>query len=541
MRAAGDDTPTLPEDPAALRTLLLETLAKYDTLNAKLGSIAAERDALAARNEQLHHLLLKLQRRQFGRKSEQLPEEQLLFAFEEIEATLAENAAGAGKQSPVLRDRQRKRRRAGRGRLPAHLPRVEQVLAPEAAACPCCRGPLVEIGVDAAERLDVIPAQFRVLVTRRPKLACRACPGVVLQAPAPARLVEGGMPSEATVAHVLVSRYADHLPLYRQAQILARQGIEIGREILADWTGTAALEIVPVVRRMHEILLASPRLFADETTMPVLDPGRGQVKKGFAWAIARDDRPWGGTDPPAVVFHYAPGRGAKHPKALLAGYQGILQCDGYAAYKTLAAANDQITLAFCWSHVRREFIELAKGKTAPIAEETLQRIAALYAIEAEVRGKPPEIRQAVRQTTSKPLVEDLLTWFSAQLARLPGGSPTAKAIRYALNHRDGLVRFLDDGRIELDNNVAERAIRPLVLSRKNALFASGDGGGARWAAVASLIETCKLNGVDPQRYFTDLLTRLVNGWPNSRIDELMPWCWAAAETTPPSSQEAKGS
>jgi transposase len=541
MRAAGDDTPTLPEDPAALRTLLLEALAKYDTLNAKLGSIAAERDALAARNEQLHHLLLKLQRRQFGRKSEQLPEDQLLFAFEEIEATLAENAAGAGKQSPVLRDRQRKRRRAGRGRLPAHLPRVEVVLAPEAAACPCCQGPLVEIGVDAAERLDVIPAQFRVLVTRRPKLACRACPGVVLQAPAPARLVEGGMPSEATVAHVLVSRYADHLPLYRQAQILARQGIEIGREILADWTGTAALEIVPVVRRMHEILLASPRLFADETTMPVLDPGRGQVKKGFAWAIARDDRPWGGTDPPAVVFHYAPGRGAKHPKALLAGYQGILQCDGYAAYKTLAAANDQITLAFCWSHVRREFIELAKGKTAPIAGETLQRIAALYAIEAEVRGKPPEIRQAVRQTTSKPLVEDLLTWFSAQLARLPGGSPTAKAIRYALNHRDGLVRFLDDGRIELDNNVAERAIRPLVLSRKNALFASGDGGGARWAAVASLIETCKLNGVDPQRYFTDLLTRLVNGWPNSRIDELMPWCWAAAETTPPSSQEAKGS
>jgi transposase len=541
MRAAGDDTPTLPEDPAALRTLLLETLAKYDTPNARLGSIAAERDALAARNERLHHLLLKLQRRQFGRKSEQLPEEQLLFAFEEIEATLAENAAGAGKQSPVLRDRQRKRRRAGRGRLPAHLPRVEVVLAPEAAACPCCQGPLVEIGVDAAERLDVIPAQFRVLVTRRPKLACRACPGVVLQAPAPARLVEGGMPSEATVAHVLVSRYADHLPLYRQAQILARQGIEIGREILADWTGTAALEIVPVVRRMHEILLASPRLFADETTMPVLDPGRGQVKKGFAWAIARDDRPWGGTDPPAVVFHYAPGRGAKHPKALLAGYQGILQCDGYAAYKTLAAANDQITLAFCWSHVRREFIELAKGKTAPIAEETLQRIAALYAIEAEVRGKPPEIRQAVRQTTSKPLVEDLLTWFSAQLARLPGGSPTAKAIRYALNHRDGLVRFLDDGRIELDNNVAERAIRPLVLSRKNALFASGDGGGARWAAVASLIETCKLNGVDPQRYFTDLLTRLVNGWPNSRIDELMPWCWAAAETTPPSSQEAKGS
>ena len=540
MRAADNDTPTLPEDPAALRVLLLETLAKVDTLSSRYVDISAERDALAEQNEHLRHLLAKLQRRQFGRKSEQLTGEQLQFAFEEIEATLAENAAEAGKQSPALRDQQKKRRRADRGRLPAHLPRIEQVLAPEATACPCCQGPLVEIGVDAAERLDVIPAQFRVIVTKRPKLACRACPGVVLQAAAPARLIEGGMPTEATVAHVLVARYADHLPLYRQAQILARQGIEIGRAILADWTGTAAREIVPVVRRMHEILLASPRLFADETTMPVLDPGRGQTKKGFAWAIARDDRPWGGTDPPAVVFHYAPGRGAKHPKALLADYQGILQCDGYSAYKTLAAANDGITLAFCWSHVRREFVELAKGKTAPIAAETLQRIAALYAIEAEIRGEPPEIRHAVRQARSKPLVEALFTWLEAQLARLPGGSPTAQAIRYALNHRNGLVRFLDDGRIEPGTNVVERAIRPLVLSRKNALFASGDDGGARWSAIASLVETCKLNGVDPLRYFTDLLTRLVNGWPNSRIDELMPWRWAKSENPPPSTADDKG-
>jgi len=520
MRAAGDDTPSLPDEPEALRALLLETRALVDTL-------VAERDALVERNERLHHLLLKLKRRQFGAKSERLPEEQLLFAFEEIEATLAGNAAEAGKVSPTLRDNQATRRRAGRGRLPAHLPRVEVVLAPEATACPCCHGPLVEIGTDAAERLDVIPVQFRVVVTKRPKLACRACSGVVLQAPAPARLIEGGVPTEATVAHVLVSRYADHLPLYRQSQILARQGIEIGREVLADWAGTAASEIMPVVRRMREILLASPRLFADETTMPVLDPGRGRTKKGYAWAIARDDRPWGGTDPPAVVFHYAPGRGAEHVKALLAGYRGILQCDGYGAYKALAASGDGITLAFCWSHVRREFIELAKGKAAPVATETLQRIAALYAIEAEMRGKPPDIRRAVRQERSRPLVEDLFVWLSAQLARLPGSSPTAQAIRYALNHRDGLARFLEDGRIELDTNTVERAIRPICLSRKNALFASGNDGGARWAAVASLVETCKLNGADPQRYFAEVLTRLVNGWPNSRIDELMPWCWAA--------------
>ena len=263
--------------------------------------------------------------------------------------------------------------------------------------------------------------------------------------------------------------------------------------------------------------------------MPVLEPGRGRTKTGYAWAIARDDRPWGGAAPPAVVFHYAPGRGAVHAQALLAGYRGILQCDGYVAYKGLAAPAG-VTLAFCWSHVRRGFYDLARKNTAPIATEALQRIAALYALDAEIRGNPAEQRQAVRQARSRPLVEDLFAWFEAQLARLPRSSPTAEAIRYALNHRDGLCRFLEDGRIELDTNTVERAIRPLVLSRKNALFASGDDGGSRWAAMASLIETCKLNGVNPQLYFTDLLTRLVNGWPNSRIDELMPWHWATATT-----------
>jgi transposase len=528
MRETSNPTWSLPDDPAALRALLLAAWAERDGVVAERDSLTAERDALAARNERLQHLLRKLQRMQFGRRSERLPEDQLQFAFEEVEASLAGTEAEAEKRSPELRKQRAIRRRAGRGRLPAHLPRIEQVLMPEDTACPCCQGKMVEIGCDTAERFDVIPAQFRVLVTKRPKLACRACAGVVLQAAAPARLVEGGMPTEATVAHVLVSRYADHLPLYRQAQILARQGIEIGREVLAGWVGTAAVEIRPVVARLREILLASPRLFADETTMPVLDPGRDQTKKGFAWAIARDDRPWSGTGPPAVLFHYAPGRGAQHAKALLAGYRGILQCDGYVAYKGLAAP-EGVTLAFCWSHVRRGFYDLARQKTAPIAAEALQRFAALYAVDADIRGKPPEVRQAVRQTKSRPLVEDLFAWFEMQLARLPRASPTAEAIRYALNHRDGLVRFLEDGRIELDTNTVERAIRPLVLSRKNALFASGDDGGARWAAVASLVETCKLNGVNPQRYFTDLLTRLVNGWPNSRIDELMPWCWATAD------------
>jgi transposase len=528
MRVAAADMQSLPEEPAALRALLLSALAERDSLAAERDSLVAERDTLAERNERLHHLLQKLRRMQFGPRSERLADDQLQFAFEEVEAAIASGEAEAEQRSPDLRKQNTARRRKGRGRLPAHLPRIEQVLMPESMACPCCQGAMVEIGCDSADRFDVIPLQFRVLVTKRPKFACRACPGVVVQAPAPARLIEGGMPTEAAVAHVAVARYADHMPLYRQAQALARQGIEIGRDVLAGWMGAAAFAIRPVVVRLREILRGSVRLFADETTMPVLDPGRGKTKKGYAWAIARNDRPWGGTDPPAVVFHYAPGRGAEHARDLLAGYTGLLQCDGYAAYKSLAAPRDgqpTATLVYCWAHVRREFYDLAKGKAAPIAEQALRRIAALYAIEETIRGKPPETRLAARQARSKPLVTELFAWLDVQLARVPGGSPTAQAIRYALNHRDGLERFLEDGRAEIDSNTVERAIRPLVLSRKNALFASGDDGGRRWADMASLIETCKMNGVNPQRYLSDLLTRLVDGWPKSRIDELMPWCW----------------
>jgi len=266
----------------------------------------------------------------------------------------------------------------------------------------------------------------------------------------------------------------------------------------------------------------------------VLDPGRGRTRTGYFWTVARDDRPWGGADPPAVVYSYAPGRGQEHNDRLLGNYRGILQCDGYATYKKLAGperGKDAVTLVFCWSHVRRGFYDLAKAGTAPIATEALARIAALYRVEAEVRGKTAADRLAARQAKSQPLVADLRTWFEAQVATLPGRGPTAGAIRYALNHWDGLERFLDDGRIELDNNSVERAIRPIKLSRKNALFAGSDEGGANWAHVASLVETCKLNGVNPQAYLTDLLTRLVHGWPQARIDELMPWMWATAKAS----------
>jgi transposase len=283
-----------------------------------------------------------------------------------------------------------------------------------------------------------------------------------------------------------------------------------------------------VVAQLREMLLGSTRIFADETVVPVLDPGRGRTKQGYFWTIARDDRPWGGSQPPAVVYSYAPGRGHTHANALLGGYRGILQCDGYAAYKKFGgskSAEPSVTLAFCWSHVRRGFYDLAKTK-APIAVEALQRIAALYEIEARIRGHDAAERLTVRRAESKPLVAELRVWFEAQIAKLPARGPTAEAIRYALNHWVGLERFLEDGRIELDTNSVERAMRPIALSRKNSLFAGSDEGAEHWACLASLVETCKLNRVNPQVYFTDLLTRLVNGWPQNSIDELMPWHWA---------------
>ena len=316
--------------------------------------------------------------------------------------------------------------------------------------------------------------------------------------------------------------------------------MDLDRSTLAFWVGYAAAELAPMVARLRELVLASARVFADETTVPVLDPGRGRTKTGCFWTVARDDRPlpalltslrgiasrWGGTDPPAVVYSYAPGRGQAHNDRLLGAYRGILQCDGYATYKKLAAAKSSapgVTLVFCWSHVRRGFYDQARTGTSPVATEALARIAALYRIEADIRGKDAAHRLAVRRARSQPLVAELRTWFQARLATLPARGPTAQAIGYALNHWDGLARFLHDGRVELDTNTVERAMRPVALSRNNALFAGSDEGGASWAAVASLVETCKLNGVEPQRYLADTLTRLVNGWPQARIDELMPW------------------
>jgi transposase len=497
---------TLPDDPGTLKAMLL-----------------AER----ARAERLEQIIKELQRHRFGRRAETLPEDQLLLGLEEVEQATASSEAAEEEAAPVERARRSAKRHANRGALPKHLPRVEMVVDIEDQTCPCCRNALHCIGEDVSERLDIVPARFRVLVVRRPKYACRACEEKVVQAPAPARLIEGGLPTEATVAQILVSKYADHLPLYRQAQIYARQGIDLDRSTLADWVGRAAWHLRPVYDRLLERLKGSAKLFADETTAPVLDPGRGRTKTGQLWAYARDDRPWGGTDPPGVAYVYAPDRKAERPIAHLAGFKGILQVDGYAGYRVLAGRGE-VELALCWAHVRRRFYELAAAGPAPIANEALQRIAGLYAVESDIRGRNAAERRAVRQEKSRPIIDDFEPWLRAKLDLISQKTKLAEAIRYALSRWHGLTRFLDDGRIDIDSNVVERSIRPIALNRKNALFAGSDGGGEHWAIIASLIETCKLNAVDPQSYLTDVITRIVNGHLNREIDDLLPWAYPAA-------------
>jgi transposase len=497
-----------------------------DSLPDDAGTLKAMLIAERVQNERLRQIIKELQRHRFGRRAETLPEDQMLLGLEDVEQAAASEEVAAEAADPAERANRTTKRQMNKGSLPKHLPRVEMVVDIVDRTCPCCGKPLHRIGEDIGERLDIVPAQFRVLVVRRPKYGCRACENVVVQAPAPARLIEGGLPTEATVAQVLVAKYADHLPLYRQAQIYARQGIELDRSTLADWVGRAAFLLRPIHERLLVALKSSAKLFADETTAPVLDPGRGRTKLGQLWAYARDDRPWRGTDPPAVVYVYAPDRKAERPISHLAGFKGILQVDGYGGYRVLAERGD-VQLAFCWSHVRRRFYELAAAGPAPIASEALERIAGLYAVEKDIRGRVADERRALRQDRSRPILDELEPWLRAKLALISQKTKLAEAIRYALSRWDGLSRFLDDGCIEIDSNVVERSIRPIALNRKNALFAGSDGGGEHWAVIASLIETCKLNGVDPYAYLADVISKIVNGHPNSRIDELLPWTYPA--------------
>jgi len=333
----------------------------------------------------------------------------------------------------------------------------------------------------------------------------------------------------ALLAQVLVSKYCDHTPLYRQSQIFARYGVELDRSTLAGWVGGACWWLDALHERLCKDVFASDHLFADDTPVPVLDPGRGRTKTGRLWVYARDQRGWGGPAPPAAIYVFAPDRKAERPAAHLEDFKGLLHVDGYAGFEKLTA-NGDIVLAACWAHTRRKFYEVQETTGSPLAAEALRRIGQLYAVEEKVRGQSPGHRLAMRRAQSKPIVDNMNTWLQAQLLRVPNNSTLAEAIRYALARWSALTRFLHDGRVELDTNPVERAIRPVALGRKNHLFAGSDGGGARWATLCSLIETCKLNSVEPYAYLRDVLQRMVDGHPANRLDELLPWNWQPAES-----------
>jgi transposase len=511
------DLAALPDDPVVLQCMLREIVPE-----------------LQGENEKLWLLIQRLLRHRYGRRSEKLDLDQLQLVLENEEQSAAESDATKDAAEAPERRRRKEVTNRNRGALPAHLPRYEVVIDIENKQCPCCSGTLHVIGDDRTEMLDLVPAQLRVKVVCRPRYGCRTCEGAVVQAPAPERPIDGGMATEALVAHIVVSKFCDALPLHRQAQMLKRQGIALDRSTLSAWVGRACWWLTPLYELVLGTVLSSDKVFADETTLPVLDPGRGKTKTGRLWCYAVDDRPWVGPTHPAAAYVYSENRRGEHPTGHLAAFRGTLQVDGYAGFSNLVETRKDasIRLAYCWAHARRPFYEIYTSTQSPLAAEVLTRIAKLYEIEADIRGQPPDVRQAIRQLRSRPLIEDLHLWLQDHLPRVPGWSDLAKAMRYALRHWHGLILYLDDGRLEMDTNAVERAIRPVTITRKNSLFAGSDAGARRWAVANTLIHTCKLNGVDPLAWLTDVLRRIVSGrTKNHDLHALLPWHWCPPATT----------
>jgi transposase len=502
----------LPDDVEALKAMVL-------SMAGEVAQLRAINEDAEARIAKLHAILKTLERARFGRRSERLGDDQIDFVFDEVQTGLGAVEAELDRAAP-----QRERAPRQRKAFPAHLERVEVVVEPEIAACACGACERVKIGEDVSERLDVVPARFRVIVTRRPKYACKACREGIVQAEAPARLIEGGVPTEALLAHVAVSKYADALPLYRQEGIYARDGVMLGRSVLAGWMGRVGFHLEPLAHRVLQHIRAGERIFADETTLPTLAPGSGTTKTAWLWTYVRDDRPFGRDGPPMVAYRFEDSRGGACVERHLAGFAGLLQVDGFGAYNRLERRADApMTLAHCWAHLRRQFYELHVSGVSRVATVSVERMGALWVIEEEVRGEVAEMRRAARQQRSAPVVAALFALWESELARISGKSTLAKAIRYALSHRQTLERFLEDGRLDIDNNTVERAIRPQTITRKNALFAGSDGGGRTWATIATLLATARLNGINPQAWLATTLQRIACRWPNSDLDVLMPW------------------
>jgi transposase len=514
--------PTLPDlsklDREALQALL----------RAEHQERIATQQRLLSRKSEIEHLKLllsQLRRMQFGRKSEKLEQqiEQLELRLEDLQqAKQGESTPQAESElsatSPAIKPARRP--------LPEHLPRTTQTHLPKQTACPGCGGELRKLGEDVSEVLEYVPERFQVIRHVRPKLSCTHCEQIV-QAPAPSRPIARGLAGPGLLAHILVSKYADHLPLYRQCEMYAREGVELERSTLADWVGGSSELLDPLVEALRRYVTAAGKLHADDTPVPVLAPGHGKTKTGRLWTYVRDDRPAGERAAPAVWFAYSPDRKGEHPERHLSRFQGALQADAYAGFNQLYKEDGRIQEVACWAHVRRKFYDLQQAHASPIASEALERIAALYAIEDEIRGRPPDERQQVRHTRARPLLQSLHDWFEVSLTKLSRKSDTTAAIRYALGLWTALTRYCDDGRLEIDNNAAERALRAVALGRKNYLFAGSDAGGERAARIYSLIGSAKLNGMDPEAYLKEVLNR-ISDHPINRIEELLPWNLAAS-------------
>lgn len=515
------ETASLPQDLAALQAFAL-------ALQAELKAVKAAAQLRSLEIEKLKIQLARLRRMQFGQSSERLDREieQLELTLEELETTEAE-ARTQSPAAPAATGKARPHRRP----LPAHLPREDVVHAP-ACTCPACDGPMACLGEDVTEVLDYVPGHFKVIRHVRPKYVCPTCSRIT-QMPAPALPTPRGLASAGLMAQVIVSKYADHLPLYRQAAIYARASVDLDRSTLADWVGQATWLMAPLVEAIRAQVFAADRIHGDDTPVPVLSPGRGRTRTGRLWTYVRDDRPFAGSDPPATAFFYSPDRKGERPRAHLECFAGFLQADGYAGFNELYDPGRRdpgpIIEVACWAHVRRKFFDVHEAVKSPIAAEALSRIGQLYAVEAGLRGKSAQERRTGRDQL-RPLLQGLEHWSQGQLRSISTKSPLADAFRYMLKRWAALTRFLDDGRLCIDNNAAERAIRPLAIGRKNYLFAGSDNGGDRAAAMYTLIETARMNAVDPHAWLVDVLDRLAKGHTINRIGELLPWAWRNGAT-----------
>jgi transposase len=493
---------------------------------------------LMGRDEMIAKLMVeiaRLKRWRFGRSAEQTDAAllQLQLALSDLQVSAADDVAvpetvpvEETTMAPPLKQSTHLRR-VPRS-FPAHLPRETIVHAPASCTCPDCGATMRKLGEDISEMLDFVPGYFKVLRHVRPKLSCGHCARVI-QLPAPSRPIERGIPAPGLLAQVLVAKYADHCPLYRQQGIYQRAGVDLDRATLADWVGAAARLLAPLVEVIGRYVLAAEKVHTDDTPVPVLDPGRGKTKTGRLWTYVRDDRPAASRDPPAVWYRYSPDRKGEHPQAHLKRFRGILQADAYSGYSELYEG-EQIVEAACWAHARRKFYDLYVAGRSPLAAEAIRRIGELYAIEREIRGRKPSERMLVRQQRAGPLLDELRRWLAATLRMVSAKSELAGAIKYALVRWVALTRYRDDGRIEIDNNSAERSIRPLVLGRRNYLFAGSDAGGERAANIYTLIATARLNDIDPYWYLRQVLERIAEH-PINRIEQLLPWNVAREAST----------